>query len=45
MVLPKNGAMTRHYNNIERGVQTYQRIVMKNGKPAEMEEFNIYSTD
>lgn len=43
--VPRNGAITRHHNNIEQGVQTYQRIVMKNGQPVETEEVRFYSTD
>lgn len=45
MVVPTNGAMTRHYNNIEQGVQTYQRVVMKNGRAVETEEIKFYSTN
>lgn len=45
MAMPRNGAMTRHHNDLERGIQTYQRVVMKNGRPVETEEFRFYSTD
>lgn len=45
MNVPRNGAMTRHYNNFDQGVETYQRIVMRNGRPVEAEELRIYSCD
>lgn len=45
MVVPTNGVMTRHYTNIEQGIQTYQRVIMKNGRAVETEEFRTYSSD
>ncbi|KAL1258696.1 hypothetical protein QQF64_009273 [Cirrhinus molitorella] len=38
-VMPRNGAMTRTHRDLERGIQTYQRVVMRNGRAVETEEY------
>lgn len=45
MVVPTNGVEIRHYTNIEEGIQTYKRVIMKNGRAVETEEFRTYSFD
>ncbi len=35
MVRPTDGTMVRHHTDIQRGIETYQRVVMKNGRAVE----------